>query len=233
MNRTRRLSLVLVGVFTLLSSVPIDSRAQDGGQAACGCSEQDKLDVINRINQVKAAMKEYDALISEWEKREKGTGEPLLLNATQRKIVQGSIGFRMAGAGDPHARSFGAGTNAACEVTIDPNATSCLRGALEDHEAVHQKICESQKGKASIFDLAGQIDWRVNQRIVDYMKEEKTGYQKELERLTEERQKQEKNCKKLTKLDLSMQRQLQQMFAQRERLQSANNRLENFGKSLN
>ena len=96
-----------------------------------------------------------------------------------------------------------------------------------------EDFTEANKGKASIFDLYGQIDWRVNQRVVDYMKEEKAGYQKELERLKKELSLQQKNCPKLTKLDPSMQRQLQGALAQQQRLESANNRLQSYGQVLN
>jgi len=223
MHTTRLLPLLLVGVFALLI-IPVDSGAQG---SACGCSQQDKIDLDSRINQVTTAMKEYDALISEWETKEKGAGEPLMLNSTHRGNVQGSVGFRMSGAGDPNARAFDAVTDPACHITINPNATPCLRGALEDHEAVHKKACDKNTSSNPF------IDWRSSQRVVDYMKEEKAGYQKELERLTKERDQQQKNCQKLTKLDPSMQRQLEQGKAQQERLQSASKRLESFGKSLN
>lgn len=232
MDTTKLLPVLLLGILALLT-VPTDVRAQGGGSGACGCSQQDKLDLESRGKQVTAAMKEYDALIAEWETKEKGAGEPVLLNPFQRGHVQGAVNFKMAGAGDPSARRFKAETNAACEVEVDPNATPCLRGALQDHEAVHQKACEANKGKASIFDLYGQIDWRVNQRVVDYMKEEKAGYQKELERLKKELSLQQKNCPKLTKLDPSMQRQLQGALAQQQRLESANNRLQSYGQGLN
>ncbi|MDH5429563.1 MAG: hypothetical protein OEZ57_09165 [Nitrospirota bacterium] len=223
MHIIRLLPFVLGGIL-LLIGIPIDSRAQG---SACGCSQQDKLDLDSRIKQVTAAMKEYDALISEWERKEKGAGEPLMLNSTHRRSVQGSVGFRMSGAGDPNARRFDAVTDAACYITVNPAATSCLRGALEDHEAVHKKACEKNTSSNPF------TDWRASQRVVDYMKEEQAGYQKELERLTKERNQQQKNCQKLTKLDPSMQRQLEQGMAQQERLQSANNRLESYGKSLN
>lgn len=223
---------MLVGIFILLG-IPVDSRAQGGGQAACGCSQQDKLDLESRIKQVKAAMQEYDALIKEWEAKEKHAGEPLLLDPTSKDIVRASLEFKMSGMGDPNARSFGAVTDRQCEVTVDPNATPCLRGALEDHEAVHRNACKANKEKTPIYDILGIINWRLNQRVVDYMKEEQSGYQKELERLTKELNQQQKNCPKLTKLDPSMQGQLQGALAQQERLQSANNRLESYGKSLN
>lgn len=226
MNTTRRLPLVLLGILTFVW-IPADTGAQSGGSSACGCSQQDKLDLESRIKQVNAAIKEYDALIAEWETKEKGAGEPLLLNSTHRGSVQGSVGFRMSGAGDPNARRFGAETDGACHVSIDPHATPCLRGALEDHEAVHKKACDTNKSSNPF------IDWRDSQRVVDYMNEEKAGYQKEWERLTKEQDQQQKNCQKLTKIDPSMQRNFQQAAAQRERLRNANNRLETFGKGLN
>lgn len=221
---TTRLGLFMLAGVLILLGMPIHSRAQGG---ACGCTQQDKVDLENRIKQVKAGMQEWDALVKEWEAMEKHAGEPLLLDSESKAVVKGSVKFKISGVGDPLARSFGAETDPACHVTVDHQATPCLRGALEDHEAVHKKICDTSKSFNPF------IDWRTSQRVVDYMKEEKAGYQKELDRLMEERKKQEKNCKKLIKLDLSMQRQLQQTFAQRERLQSANNRLESYGKSLN
>ena len=226
MHTTRLGLFMLVGILILLG-VPIDSGAQGGGSSACGCGQQDKLDLESRIKQVKAAMQEYDALIKEWETKEKGAGEPLLLNSTHRGSVQGSVGFKMAVAKDPNARAFDAVTDPACHTHVNSGATPCLRGALEDHEAVHKKACDTN---TSFNPFA---DWRSSQRVVDYMKEEKGGYQKELERLTKELNQQQKNCPKLTKLDRSMQGQLQGALAQQERLQSANNRLESYGQSLN
>ena len=225
MHTTRLFLIVLWGVLSLGGLLP-DSKAQSAGQAACGCSEQDKRDLESRINQVKAAMKEYDALVSEWEKKEKGAGEPLLLNPTHRGSIQGSVGFKMSGARDPNARAFDAITDPACHTDVNSSATSCLRGALEDHEAVHKKACDKNKS------LNPFIDWRDSQRVVDYMKEEKAGYQKELERLEEELNKQQKNCPKITKPDRSMQGLLKGTLAQEERLQNANQRLQSYGKSL-
>ncbi len=86
---------------------------------------------------------------------------------------------------------------------------------------MHKKECDKNKGK----DL---IDWRFTQRVVDYMKEEKAGYQKELERLNEESNKQ-KNC---PKLDRSAQQLLEQAAAQQKRLDQAQSRVGKYTKSL-
>ena len=223
---TAKWSLLAIVGLTILISIPVRSPAQGSGQSACGCSQQDKTDLESRINQVKAAMKEYDALVSEWEQKEKGAREPLLLNPTNRSSVQGSVGFKMSTAKDSNAMAFDAVTDPACHTHINPNATPCLRGALEDHEAVHKKVCDKNKSFNPF------TDWRSSQRVVDYMKEEKAGYQKELERLTKELEQQKKNCKTVTELALSDQRQMQGALAQREREQSASSRLGIYGKSL-
>ena len=232
MHTIRLLPLVLFGVLTLVG-IPIDSGAQGGGSSACSCSQQDKLDLESRIKQVKFAMQELDALIKEWEAREKGAGEPLILDPESKQVVEDTLNFKMAGVADPNARRFGAVTDRKCQITIHSGATPCLRGALEDHEAVHKAACKPAVEQTPIYDILGTINWRLNQRVVDYMKEEKAGYQKELERLMKELEQQKKNCKTVTKLDPSMQGQLQWALAQQERLESANNRLESYGKSLN
>jgi hypothetical protein len=216
----------IVGTVVLLGGLlwhPSGSSAQ----SACGCTQQDKTDLESRIKQVDAAMKEYDALIKEWETKEKGAGEPLLLTHTNRGSIQSSVGFKMSGVRLPNARSFGAETDPTCAVSIDPAATACLRGALQEHESVHKKACDANKSVNPF------VDWRSKQRLVDYMKEEKAGYQKELDRLNDELTKMQKHCSKITQLDPSAQRLLQQAIAQRERFRSAADRLQMYGKAVN
>jgi hypothetical protein len=218
--------LMLVGsVLALGGLLSLPSIAE--AQSACGCTEQDKTDLESRIKQVAGAMKEYDVLIKEWEAKEKSAGEPLLLTHENRDSIQGSVGFRMSGVRDANARSFGAVTDPLCAINIDPGATPCLRGALQDHESVHKKACDANKSSNPF------VDWRAKQRLVDYMKEEKAGYQKELDRLKDELNKLQKHCGKITKLDRSMQQLMQQALAQRERFRSAGDRLQMYGKALN
>ncbi|MCA9466010.1 MAG: hypothetical protein KC643_11290 [Nitrospira sp.] len=231
MKTTRLVPVVLVVASTLMSLLTNPSGAI--GQSACGCTQQDKLDVESRIKQVKGAIQELDALVKEWEAREKAAGEPFDLDPDSKNVVADTLTFKMAGVADPNARRFGADTDRKCQVHISPGATPCLRGALEDHEAVHRAACEAARDQRPIYDIVGAINWRLKQRVVDYMKEEKAGYQKELERLTKELDQQKKNCKTVTKLDPSMQRQMKGAMAQQERLQSASNRLTKYGQSLN
>lgn len=173
----------------------------------CSCSEQDKTDLESRIKQVEAAIKEYEALIKEWETKESGAKESLLLTHENRGSVQGSVRFRMSAVRISNARSFGAETDGACATTIDPDATPCLLGALQDHESVHKKACDANKSVNPF------VDWRDKQRVVDYMKEEQAGYRKELERLKTELDKMKPFCS----LDPSVQRALRAIASEKER----------------
>ena len=182
---------------------------------ACSCRDQGKTDLESRIKQVEAAIKEYEALIKEWETKEKGAKESLFLTHENRGSVQGSVGFRMSGVRISNARSFGAETDATCATTIDPDATLCLRGALQDHESVHRKACEANKSVNPF------VDWRDKQRVVDYMREEQAGYRKELERLKAELDKMKPFCS----LDRSVQDALRQIATEKERQGEAHPRV--------
>lgn len=174
---------------------------------SCSCDPQDKTDLESRIKQVEAAIKEYEDLVKEWETKEKGAKEQLFLTNDNRGSVQGSVGFRMSGVRTSNARSFGADTDPTCAIHIDPAATPCLRGALQDHESVHKKACDANKSSNPF------VDWRSKQRVVDYMKEEQAGYQKELDRLKDELEKMKKFCS----LDPSVQKALRDLAGEKER----------------
>lgn len=167
-------------------------------------------------------MKEYDALMKEWEAKERGAKEPLLLTSENRGSVQGSVGFRMSSVRISNARSFKAETDPSCKTAIDPNATPCLRGALQDHESVHKKACDANKSANPL------VDWRDKQRVVDYMKEEQAGYQKELDRLNDEVKKMQAFCS----LDKSTRQILEQAAAQQELEKTAVDDLEYYSKIL-
>jgi hypothetical protein len=119
-----------------------------------------------------------------------------------------------------NARSFKAETDSSCKTAIDPNATPCLRGALQDHESVHKKACDANKS-ANPF-----VDWRDKQRVVDYMKEEQAGYQKELGRLNDEVKKMQAFCS----LDKSTRQILEQAAGQQEQEKTAVDDLEYYSK---
>jgi len=184
----------------------------------CGCSKQDETDLESRIKQVEAAIKEYESQIKEWEAKEKSAKESLFLTNDNRGSVQGSVGFRMSTVRTANARSFAAETDAGCTTKIDPNATTCLRGALQDHESVHKKACEANKS------INPFVDWRDKQRVVDYMKEEQAGYRKESERLQQELQKMKKYC--------SLDKSIRWAIEDRDRLREAYENVDGLRKVL-
>jgi hypothetical protein len=188
----------------------------------CGCSKQDETDLESRIKQVEAAIKEYESQNKEWEAKEKSAKESLFLTNDNRGSVQGSVGFRMSTVRTANARSFAAETDAGCATKIDPNATTCLRGALQDHESVHKKACEANK------TINPFVDWRDKQRVVDYMKEEQAGYRKESERLQQELQKMKKYCS----LDKSIRWALERAAADRDRVREAYENVDGLRKVL-
>ena len=188
----------------------------------CGCSKQDETDLESRIKQVEAAIKEYESQNKEWEAKEKSAKESLFLTNDNRGSVQGSVGFRMSTVRTANARSFAAETDAGCTTKIDPNATTCLRGALQDHESVHKKACEANKS------INPFVDWRDKQRVVDYMKEEQAGYRKESERLQQELQKMKKYCS----LDKSIRWAIERAAADRDRLREAYENVDGLRKVL-
>lgn len=177
----------------------------------CGCSKQDETDLESRIKQVDAAIKEYESLIKEWETKERSGKEQLFLTNDNRGSVQGSVGFRMSTVRTANARSFAAETDPSCKTWVDPNATRCLRGALQDHEAVHKKACDANKSMNPF------VDWRNKQRLVDYMREEQAGYKKEMDRLRSELETMKKYCS----LDKSVRWALEHRVSDQERLKDA------------
>lgn len=189
---------------------------------ACSCNKQDETDLESRLKQVEAAIKEYESLIKEWETKEQGAKEPLLLTGDNRGSVQGSVGFRMSTVRTANARSFAAETDPSCKTWVDPNATPCLRGALQDHESVHKKACDANKS------LNPLVDWRSKQRVVDYMREEQAGYKKELDRLKSELDTMKKYCS----LDPSVRRALEQRKANQDRLREASENVNGLRKVL-
>jgi hypothetical protein len=189
---------------------------------ACGCSKQDETDLESRIKQVEAAIKEYESLIKEWETKERSGKEQLLLTNDNRGSVQGSVGFRMSTVRTPNARSFAAETDPSCKTWVDPKATRCLMGALQDHESVHKKACDANKSMNPF------VDWRSKQRLVDYMREEQAGYKKELDRLKSESETMKKYCS----LHKSVRYALEDRVSAQERQRVAYDRVDGLRKVL-
>jgi hypothetical protein len=169
---------------------------------ACGCSVYDYDDLDNRIKLASMIRSEFAAAKKQY------AGKKQTLTPEIRNTVQNPIRGKINSTKNPKANDAGAVTyDFGCFTIIDSNATPCLRGALDDHEAVHRKVCDAHPNS----------DFRYNQLVEDWLQEEMDAYDQELKRLTEERNKMLPFCK----LDPSVKKALVDMANEREREQEA------------
>lgn len=168
---------------------------------ACGCSVQDYDDLDNRIKLVTMIRSEFGSA------KAKYAGSKQTVTPAIRKAVQDPIKTRINDEKDQKATDAGATTyDFGCFTLIQSNATRCLRGALDDHEAVHRKVCDEHP-----------LGFRFDQLVEDWLQEEMDAYDKEEQRLREEKSKQLPFCK----LDPSTKRMLEQIAAEQEREKEA------------
>lgn len=187
-----------------LTQEEIDAQVQQNLNTpiACGCSAQDDDDLENRKQIVMMIITEFHAAKKKYA-GSKQTMTPGIQNAVQQPIQQ-----RINNEQDPKARDYSANTNdLLCITFFQSGVTPCLRGALDDHEAVHRAACEANPGS----------DWRYKQLVEDWLQEEIDAYGAELQRLREEQNKKLPFCK----LDPSVQRRLQEIAAEKEREKEA------------
>jgi hypothetical protein len=136
----------------------------------CSCDKSDENDLKSRAAGVKAAIAGFAA-----EKRNyagsKQTVTPAIRNTVQQPIRKQIYNARLSGAKDYGATTYDFG----CFTIIDFSATGCLRGALDEHESVHRKVCSEHP-----------LGFRFDQLVEDWLQEEIDAYTKELKRLNDE-----------------------------------------------
>jgi hypothetical protein len=186
-----------------LTQAEIDAQVQQNLNTpiACGCGGQDYDDLNNRIKLAMMIRSEFAAA------KTKYTGSKQTVTPAIRKAVQDPIKTRINNEKDPKATDAGATTyDFGCFTLIESAATPCLRGALDAHEAVHRKVCDEHP-----------LGFRYDQLVEDWLQEEMDAYDKELQRLREEQNKQLPFCK----LDPSVKKILQGIAGDKEREQQA------------
>jgi hypothetical protein len=213
--------------------LPSDSSAQ--ATKPCSCKLQDKLDIEERIRKLQAADVEYDNLIKYW-----STQSKTMLNESLRKAEQGKVNSAMSIIKTPGATRYSGnlgGTDAACNTWISPEVPPCMRPVVENHENKHKARCKAKTTPGPFgfwVDLItkGSTDWRSGQTILDYLKEEKADHNDEIAEYQAELAKMKQHCQQYTELDRSEKQALDQALAQRERMDQAEKRLEDYGNSL-
>ena len=215
MKRMRLLPSSLL-VLALLLWLPSGSLAQvQAAQVGCTCDEQDKIDMEDRLKMIENAFKAIDWLIKQWEGEEKTRGEEVKLDDTIRGSLRTTINREMS-------RDHNSAANIAKAVTEDfrcqiksVEGPACLKAGLTQHEKHHQDLCKKE--------LPG---YRYRQRVVDYLKEERHGYEIEKQFYEKELTRLKNSC---PKQDRSTQESLQ---AQKERMERAEYRVNLLGNAL-
>ena len=169
---------------------------------ACGCSVQDYDDLDNRIKIVQIIRSEFASA------KTKYAGSKQTMTQAIQDSVQNPIRDRINNERNKKATAAGARTyDFGCFTIISSKATKCLRVALDDHESVHRAACDAHTSS----------DWRHSQTVEDWLQEEIDSYDKEEQRLREEKSKQLPFCK----LDPSVKRRLEQIAEDKEREKEA------------
>jgi len=234
-----RLILFSLSGMLVLTWLPSDSRAQAGAAAPagaqCSCKAQDKLDLEERIRKLTEADKEYDNLIKHWQQQPKTILKESLRKAEQDKVAAAMAKIKTAGA-TRYSGNLG-GTDAACDIWISSEVPACMRPVIEAHEKKHKARCNKNTtpGKLGFWvDLftKGSTDWRSGQNILEYLQEEKADHQAEIAEYQAELAKMQQHCPQYTQLDRSEKYDRDQALAQRERLDQAEKRLEEYGETL-
>jgi hypothetical protein len=228
------LRLIPCGLLALLALtwLPSDSGAQRPDEP-CSCKKQDRLDLDSRIKKLTEAVKEYDNLIKQWQSKPPQKLTENVRAAEQAKVNAAMSKIQVAGA-TVYTGSM-AKTYANCESEVFDFVPPCLRRSVQDHENKHKQRCLDHKDPDNniILDwIKGTTDWRSNQTVVEYLQEEKSDHQGEIAILQAELSKMDKNCQQFTELDRSEKYNLEQALAQRERMDQAEKRVEEYGQSL-
>jgi hypothetical protein len=186
-----------------LTQEEIDAQVQQNLNTPipCGCSLQDDIDLTNRINLVMMIRMEFGAAKKKYA-GSKQTVTPQIRDAVQHPIVIRINNERDKKAGDYSAKTYDLG----CVTWIEMGATPCLAGALDDHEAVHRKVCDEHP-----------LGFRFDQLVEDWIQEEIDAYEIEEKRLRDEQSKRLPFCK----LDPSVQSVLRRIAADKEREKEA------------
>lgn len=173
---------ILVGV--LVASAAGTAAAQAG---SCGCG--DTRDLFTRHCAARAAIQEWDRLIRHFRNSERG--KSAIFGATEVKDeVAQCVDERIAMVRQegPGSRVSRGETDRECNVTVQaPN--KCMEGVIRHHESFHKMMCEAHNKPDAPWRstnnpfayLAGMVNRLSSQSAVDYMYEERTAYQMEVD----------------------------------------------------
>jgi hypothetical protein len=138
--------------------------------APCTCP--DMMDMASRSDQAKVAIAVYRQQLAAWTA---AGGAPEAEEEGRTAFQLDVIEPPMAAAKDSRANTASARTTPDCRTTIDA-PTTCLRGLMEKHEAVHAAACRAHRAEHVSVTDAIISRW---QTLADYAREEIEAYEAE------------------------------------------------------
>jgi hypothetical protein len=179
----------------LLIALPASSEAQTGSSCSC----DDVRSIRARLCASRAALKEWDRLIGLIQQREEQSGQVEQFSRSGKVDVAHCVDEiididyqewtvenplkpgefldvdRVGGETNPLTFSCAPKVEKTASARSEPSA--CLKENLMAHESVHVKRCEAQKSEWGLVQsLWGWRDYRAERSLVDYMREEMSGY---------------------------------------------------------
>ena len=215
--------LIITSTFWIPAGVQADEKhsepAEPSGSAQpCSCDKQDKVDMENRLKQIENAFKAIDWLIKQWQGEESSRGGEVTMDETIYESVRNTINREMSRDVNPNARLAKAKfIDFGCEIK-SVEGPSCLKAAVLEHEKHHQSVCKTK--------LPG---YRFRQRVVDYLKEERHGYEIEKQYYERELSRLKSTC---PDPDASERQRKEALRAMKERMERAEYRVNLLGNAL-
>jgi hypothetical protein len=150
------------------------------------CSCDDIPDLKNRLNEVNAAIAEYQLAIQDVQSHDTGTGSTTMYNEGTFKEEQANVQNAINGAHTRGTKSGSGDTGTDCGTKVTAGS-ACLQGSFQSHENVHATTCQRTKGELS---SKGTGSWTTNYKdsmtMVAYWNDEIAGYQAEIPYLNNE-----------------------------------------------
>lgn len=142
----------------------------------CGCD--DLVDLRNRQKEINAALDAYAQEISNLEREQRSSGEPIMYSTELYSIrLQAAAQAAMDRVTNSAARKARGVTDNVCKVTVNA-PTECLRKSVETHENWHKRTCESRKTTLRLLTL--QPRWQDGMTLAQVALEEMQAYRAEL-----------------------------------------------------
>jgi len=175
------LALIIGGLYYMYGNqkqvVPVQS-----GQCTC----KDIPDLKNRLNEVNAAIAEYQDAIGTQQAHDAKAGSPTMYNEDDYNEERGNVQNAIIAAHTKGTRSGSGDTGTDCGTTVTA-ATPCLQGSFQTHENVHAATCQRIKDQ---LKSEGKFSWTTNYKdsmtMIDYWNDEIAGYRAEIPYLNQE-----------------------------------------------